>query len=74
MITWEPSTSVMAAPARSACERMTSVPAALSPVATTVHDGRCFQAGCPEASENAASALRQTCVLLSSVDGDGSTQ
>ena len=40
MITWEPSTSVILAPARSAIERTTSVPAALSPVATTAQDGR----------------------------------
>ena len=45
MITWEPSISVIVAPARSAIERTTSVPAALSAVATTAHDGRCFHAG-----------------------------
>ena len=41
----EPSASVMVAPARSAMERVRSVPAALSPVATTAQaDGR-LQAG-----------------------------
>jgi hypothetical protein len=39
MITCEPSTSVMVAPARSAIERTTSVPAALSGDASTVQDG-----------------------------------
>ena len=39
MITCEPSNSVVLAPARSANERTTSVPAALSEVATTAHDG-----------------------------------
>ena len=53
MITCEPSTSVIVAPARSAIERITSVPAALSPVATTAHDGRSFHAGGPDGSENA---------------------
>ncbi len=47
MITCEPSSSVIVAPARSAIERTTSVPAALSAVATTAHDGRCFHAGAP---------------------------
>src|SRR5205814_8243925 len=37
-------------------ERMTSAPAALSPTATTVHDGIVFQAGGPEASAKAAAA------------------
>src|SRR5262249_20773561 len=68
MITCEPSTSVIFAPARSAIERVTSAPAALSPVATTAHDGRCFHAGGPDASENASSlkgrwvaAIRAAC-------------
>ncbi len=47
MITWEPSTSVIVAPARLAIERMTSLPAALSPVATTAQEGKVFQAGTP---------------------------
>ncbi len=54
MITCEPSTSVIVAPARSAIERTTSVPAALSPVATTAQDGRSFHAGGPFGSENAS--------------------
>jgi hypothetical protein len=37
----------MVAPARTAIERMTSAPAALSPVATTVQEGKFFQAGGP---------------------------
>ena len=35
MITWEPSASVIVAPVRSAMERTTSAPAALSPLGTT---------------------------------------
>ena len=42
-------------PARSAIERTTSVPAALSAVATTAHDERCFHAGGPFGSEKANS-------------------
>src|SRR5947209_20039929 len=56
MITWEPSTSVIVAPARLAIERMTSLPAALSPLATTAQEGKVFQAGTPDGSENANSA------------------
>ncbi len=56
MITCEPSTSVIVEPARSAIERMTSAPAALSPVATTVHEGSLFQAGAPVVSEKPNSA------------------
>src|SRR5229473_3554384 len=56
MITWEPSTSVILAPACRAMARMTSLPAALSPVATTAQAGKLFQAGTPEGSENAPSA------------------
>ena len=56
MITCEPSTSVMSAPARLAIDRTTSAPAALSPVATTAQDGRFRQAGGPDTSLNAASA------------------
>src|ERR687887_1867180 len=56
MITWEPSTSVIVAPARSAMKRMTSLLAALSPVATTAQAGKVFQAGVPDGSENASSA------------------
>jgi hypothetical protein len=41
---------------RWACDRTMSVPAALSPVATTAQDGSFFQAGGPDASVNAASA------------------
>lgn len=51
MITCEPSASVIVAPARSAMERITSVPAALSPVATTAQAGKAFQAGGPDGSE-----------------------
>src|SRR2546430_3066448 len=52
MITWEPSTSVIFAPARLAIERMTSLPAALSPVATTAQEGKFFQAGTPDGSRS----------------------
>src|ERR687888_2052815 len=55
MITCEPSTSVMVAPARSAIDRTTSVPAALSGDARTVQDGRDFQAGGPDGSVKASS-------------------
>src|SRR5258706_6796823 len=56
MITWEPSTSVIVAPARWAMERMTSLPAALSPLATTAQVGKVFQAGASDGPENANSA------------------
>ncbi len=65
MITWEPSTSVIVAPARSAIERTTSVPAALSPVATTAQQGKSFQAGAPDASENASSATGRWVAAIS---------
>src|SRR3954470_13297596 len=55
MITCEPSTSVMVAPARSAIDRTTSVPAALSGDASTVQDGSDFQAGGPDGSVQANS-------------------
>src|SRR4029453_18870991 len=45
MITCEPSSSVIVAPARSAIERVRSAPAALSPLETTARAGRVFQAG-----------------------------
>src|SRR5438105_7822618 len=56
MTTCEPLISTVLAPALLAMERMTSAPAALSPTATTVHDGIVFQAGGPEASLKAAAA------------------
>ena len=56
MITCEPSTFVIVAPARSAIERTTSVPAALSPTATTAHDRNFFQAGVPLGSVKASAA------------------
>ena len=56
MITCEPSASVMVAPARSAMDRTTSVPAALSGDASTVHDGSDFQAGGPDGSVKASSS------------------
>jgi hypothetical protein len=56
MITWEPSTSTTVAPARWAMDRTTSLPAALSPVATTAQDGNRFQAGAPFGSVNAKAA------------------
>jgi hypothetical protein len=48
MITCEPSTSMMSAPARWASARTRSAPAALSPVATTAQDGSFFQAAGPD--------------------------
>jgi hypothetical protein len=69
MITWEPSTPTMSAPARSAIERTTSVPAALSPVAMTAHEGRSFQPGAPDGSERASSAKgRWVAVVGSAVE------
>src|SRR5712691_11861189 len=56
MITCEPLISTVLAPARLAIERITSVPAALSPTATTAHEGTVFQPGGPEASLNAPAA------------------
>ena len=51
MMTCDPSISVIDAPARSAMDRTTSAPAAVSPVATTLDDGRFFHPGTPEGSE-----------------------
>jgi hypothetical protein len=45
MMTCEPSSSVIVAPARCAVDRTTSVPAALSAVATIDQAGRVFHAG-----------------------------
>src|SRR5215216_6332627 len=84
MITWEPSTSVIVAPARSAMERTASVPTTFSPVETTAQDGRFFQAGTPVGSENADSergrwvaAIRAVCSTLRSAaktsPGDGAS-
>jgi hypothetical protein len=67
MITCEPSTSTMSAPARRAIERTRSAPAALSPVATTAQDGNLLQAGAPEASLNAAAATGRWVVAISAV-------
>src|SRR4029450_5754225 len=55
MITCEPSISVIVAPARSAIERTRSAPAGLSAGGATVHEGRLFQAGGPDRSENPTS-------------------
>jgi hypothetical protein len=41
----DPSNSVTVAPVRSAIERTTSVPAALSPIATTAQPGKVLQVG-----------------------------
>ena len=50
MITCDPWTSVVVAPARRAMRRTTSLPAASSPVGTTAQDGRLFHAGTPVGS------------------------
>src|SRR6266700_4567195 len=76
MITWEPSTSMIVAPARRAMERTTSLPAALSPLATTAQEGKVFQAGTPDGSENAPSATgrcggHQGSLLGEQVGGEG---
>ncbi len=47
MTTWEPSTSEMVAPARSAIDRTASVPIARSFVPTTAQVVSRFQAGAP---------------------------
>ena len=44
---------------------MTSAPAALSPVATTVQQGTFFQAGAPDGSENASSAAGRWVAAIS---------
>src|SRR6202047_3732346 len=67
MITCDPLISTVLAPALWAIERMTSVPAALSPTATTAHDGMVFQAGGPEASLNALAATGR-CVAAITAD------
>jgi hypothetical protein len=56
MITCDPSTSAISAPARLAMESTTSAPAALSPVATTAQLGRFFHAAGPFFSPKAAAA------------------
>src|ERR1700749_2881927 len=72
MITGEPSTSTMSAPARRAIERTRSAPAALSPVATTAQDGSFLHAGGPEASLNAAAATGRWGAAISAVGSGGS--
>src|SRR5438445_1542868 len=67
MITCEPLISTVLAPALLAIERITSAPAALSPAATTAHDGKVFQAGGPEASLNAPAATGR-CVAAMTAD------
>src|SRR5919197_5877979 len=73
MNTCEPSTSVMVAPARSACERITSVPAALSPVATTAQEGRDLQAGGPDGSVKASSATGRWVAAATTVCSGGTS-
>jgi hypothetical protein len=65
MITWEPSTSVMVAPARSAIERTTSVPAALSRV-----NERTVQNAVPRARFDRAEGLATRAVGEGSVNED----
>ena len=57
MITWEPSISVILAPARCAIDRTTSAPAALSAVPIAAQDGRSFQAGWPVSSPKMLAAM-----------------
>src|SRR5918994_5777553 len=64
IIACEPSASVIVAAARSASERVTYVPAALSLVATTAQAGRDFHANGPDGSEKAGSATGR-CALPS---------
>src|SRR6266536_1960311 len=71
MITCEPSTSTMSAPARWAMERTTSLPAALSPVATTAQDGSVFQAGGPDASVKAEAATGRWVAAITAVCSAG---
>src|SRR6476469_3928103 len=71
MITCEPSTSTISAPARRACARTTSAPAVLSPVATTAQDGNFLQAGGPDASLNAAAATGRWVTAISAVVSAG---
>ena len=73
MITCDPSTSVIDAPARSAIERVRSAPAALSAVATTAHDGRSFHAGGPDASVNASSATGRWVAAITAVTSEGTS-
>src|SRR5258707_3932983 len=71
MITCEPSTSTMSAPARWAMDRTMSAPAALSPVATTAQDGSFFQAGGPQTSVNAAAATGRWVAAISAAVSGG---
>src|ERR1700734_2184633 len=50
---------------------MTSAPAALSPVATAVQDGSFFQAGAPDASLNAVTAVGRWVAASSAVVSGG---
>src|SRR3954447_11295121 len=71
--TWEPSCSVIVAPARIAIERTTSAPAALSPVDTTAQDGRVFHAGGPFFSEKPSDeAGRWVAAMTAACSGDRS--
>jgi hypothetical protein len=69
--TCEASTSVIVAPARSAIERITSVPAALSAVATTAQDGVDFQAGGPAGCEKAPSAAGRCVAAMTALCSGG---
>src|SRR5213082_706464 len=54
-----------------ATTRMTSLPAALSPVATTAQEGKVFQAGTPDGSENAPSATGRWVVAITAACSAG---
>src|SRR3954452_1329167 len=71
MITCEPSSSTISAPARCAMERTTSLPAALSPVATTAQHGRFFHAGGPDGSVKAAAATGRWVAAITAVCSGG---
>jgi len=71
MMTFEPSVSMVVAPACSAVERITSVPAALSRDATTAQDGEDFHAGGPDDSVNADSAIGRWVAAMIAVCSGG---
>jgi hypothetical protein len=69
--TCELSSSTTSAPALDAIVLTMSVPAALSSVAITAHDGRPFHAGIPDRSLNAAAATGRWVAAITAVRSGG---
>src|SRR4029453_6887116 len=71
MITCEPSTSVISAPARCAIDRTMSVPIVLSEVATTAPHGDVSHAGGRDGSEKASSEMGRWVAAITAVCARG---